>query len=182
MSSRLPYLRDDDPRTQGDTGRAVRERRGGTLLNLDRMLLYSEPLAAGWNAYLGALRRRCSLPGKWRELAIVRVALLTRAGYEYAQHAPEALACGVTQAQLDALAHWERAAPALFDDTERAVLAYTDAMTLQVQVSDAVYARVHAALGDTHLVELTATVAAYNMVARFLEALQVTMDGEAAPR
>ena len=56
---------------------------------------------------------------------------------------------------------------------ERAVLAYTDAMTRQVQVSDTVFAAVQVHLSDAHMVELTATVAAYNMVSRFLEALQI---------
>ena len=57
---------------------------------------------------------------------------------------------------------------------ERAVLAYTDAMTRQVQVPDAVFQAARQAMGsDKLLVELTATVAAYNMVSRFLEALQV---------
>ena len=56
----------------------------------------------------------------------------------------------------------------------RAVLAYTDAMTRQVQVPDAVFQAARQAMGsDKLLVELTATVAAYNMVSRFLEALQV---------
>ncbi|TXJ06144.1 MAG: carboxymuconolactone decarboxylase family protein, partial [Alicycliphilus sp.] len=56
---------------------------------------------------------------------------------------------------------------------ERAVLAYTDAMTRQVQVSDEVFAFVAAHFEPRRLVELTATVAAYNMVSRFLEALQI---------
>ena len=82
-----------------------------------------------------------------------------------------ALKEGVSQAQLDALPAWEGSD--LFDERERAVLAYTDAMTRTVQVPDPVFAAVRAAFDDRMLVELTATVAAYNMVSRFLEALQV---------
>ena len=37
---------------------AIEARRGGSLLNLDRMLLWSEPLARGWNGYLRAVRTR----------------------------------------------------------------------------------------------------------------------------
>lgn len=65
-------------------------------------------------------------------------------------------------------------ASTLFSERERAVLAYTDAMTRQVQVPEAVFQAARAAMGsDKLIVELTATVAAYNMVSRFLEALQV---------
>ena len=56
---------------------------------------------------------------------------------------------------------------------ERAVLAYTDAMTLQVQVPDHVFAAVSALHTAPEIVEITATIAAYNMVSRFLEALQI---------
>ena len=101
----------------------------------------------------------------------MRVAALNGASYEADQHVPYALKEGVSQAQLDALSTWEGSD--LFDDRERAVLAYTDAMTRAVQVPDPVFAAVRAAFDDRMLVELTATVAAYNMVSRFLEALQV---------
>lgn len=43
---------------------AVRARRGGGPLNLDRVLLHSPPLAAGWNAFMGTVRTGLSLaPG-----------------------------------------------------------------------------------------------------------------------
>jgi len=52
-------------------------------------------------------------------------------------------------------------------------LAYTDAMTKNIQVPAEVFAAVKAQLTERLLVELTATVAAYNMVSRFLEAMQI---------
>ena len=52
---RLPYL-DDDQVGPADLVAAVRKRRGGELLALDRMLLYSPPLAEGWNEMLGRVR------------------------------------------------------------------------------------------------------------------------------
>jgi alkylhydroperoxidase family enzyme len=177
MTERLPYITDSAPQAVTATAQAVRERRGGTLLNLDRILLHSEPLAKGWNTFLGMLRRGCALDGRLRELAILRIALLTRAPYEHYQHVPEALACGASQIQIDALPEW-RQLSALFSATEQAVLAYTDEMTQQVQVSDATYAAVRAALSDSDLVELTATIGAYNMVARFLEAFLITPQHE----
>ena len=60
-----------------------------------------------------------------------------------------------------------------FDDTERAVLDYTDALTRQVQVDDAIFERVRGHFNPRGLVEVTATIAAYNMVSRFLIGLDV---------
>jgi hypothetical protein len=58
--------------------RSIETRRGGALLNLDRMLLWSEPLARGWNTYLRAIRTELSLSPFLRELAICVVARLKR--------------------------------------------------------------------------------------------------------
>jgi alkylhydroperoxidase family enzyme len=53
------------------------------------------------------------------------------------------------------------------------VLAYIDAMTRHIQVPDAVFAAVNALHAPRQMVEITATVAAYNMVSRCLEAFQI---------
>jgi AhpD family alkylhydroperoxidase len=167
--ARIPYADPDRPEVQALAERIKAER--GSVLHLYRMLLHSPAVAEGWLAYLTAIRHRSALPGAIRELVIMRVAVLNGAPYEADQHAPIALREGVTQAKLDSLADWANSD--LFDARERAVLAYTDAMTRQIQVLDEVFSAVRAAFDDKLLVELTATVAAYNMVSRFLEALEV---------
>ena len=133
--------------------------------------MHSAPIAEGWLNYLTAVRQKSSLPGSLRELIIMRVALLNHAPYEADQHAPIALREGLSQAQLDALPDWSTSP--LFNAQQRAVLAYTDAMTRQVQVSDEVFNALAALYEPAQVVEITATVAAYNMVSRFLEALQI---------
>lgn len=176
--ARITYADVTRPEAKALADQIVAER--GNLLHLYRMLLHSPPVAAGWLRYLTAIRQQCALPGDVRELVIMRVASLNGAPYEADQHAPYALKEGVTQAQLDALADWEGSD--LFGARERAVLAYTDTMTRHVQVPDPVFEALRAWFDDRLLVELTATVAAYNMVSRFLEALQVhSHDAPAGP-
>ena len=167
--ARIPYadLQQPDVRDLADRVKAER----GSILHLYQMLLHSPPVAGGWLTYLTAIRQHATLNGGLRELVIMRVAVLNGAPYEAEQHAPIALKEGVTQAQLDALDGWETAS--CYSDTQRAVLAYTDAMTRNVQVPDDVFEAVRAQLTPKLVVELTATVAAYNMVSRFLEALQI---------
>lgn len=167
--ARIPYADCSSEAARPLASRIVAAR--GGILHLYQMLMHSTPIAQGWLDYLTAIRQQSSLPGDVRELVIMRVALLNRAPYEADQHAPIALAEGVSQAQLDALAQWEDSP--LFGARERAVLAYTDAMTVQVQVPDAVFALTSAHFAAQQVVELTATIAAYNMVSRFLEALQI---------
>jgi len=121
------------------------------------------------------------------ELGICTVALLTGAKYEYHHHAPDFLTAGGTQAQLDALnrvvqgdACQTVSDPAL-NDVESLVVQYAAQMTRHVKVDDAVFAALQARFTTTEVVELTTAIATYNMVARFLMALQITPDGE-APR
>lgn len=158
---------------------AILERRGGTLLNLDRALLWSEPLARGWNVYLNNVRTGLATSRKLRELAICTVALTTGAHYEYHHHAPDFLAAGGSQAELDALNAFvhagARAMPAGALGADEALLVeYAASMTRDIKVPDALFDRMRARFDTTQLVELTATIATYNMVARFLLALGVT--------
>jgi alkylhydroperoxidase family enzyme len=156
---------------------AILARRGGSLLNLDKALLWSEPLARGWNGYLKAVRSELPTSRKLRELGICTVALLTGATYEYHHHAPDFLAAGGSQAELDALQAFSRtpdAAPSGLGADEALVARYAAQMTRRVKVDDALFAQMQQRFDATQLVELTAAIATYNMVARFLVALGVT--------
>jgi alkylhydroperoxidase family enzyme len=158
---------------------AVLRRRGGQLLELDQALLWSEPVARGWNHYLGNVRTQLPTSRKLRELGILTVALCTGADYEYKHHAPDFLAAGGTQIELDALQrHFQahprgRAANATLGAPERAVIDYAVQVTLDVKVSDDVFAAMQAQFDTTQIVEITTAIAAYNMVARILVPLQV---------
>jgi alkylhydroperoxidase family enzyme len=85
---------------------------------------------------------------------------------------------GLTIEQCDALADW-RASP-LFDSRQRAVLAYTDAMTHHVQVPDDVFDELRRYFNERQIVELTVLIGTYNMHTRVLAALEI--DAETAPR
>ena len=172
--ARLPYADPDDPHARALVERIVAER--GSLLHLYQMLLHSPPLATGWLAFLTEVRQRLALDAGLRELVIMQVAHLNGAPYEAGQHAPLALREGLTPAQLEALPRW-REAPG-FSALQRAALALTDAMTRDIQVPAELIEAVRAELGDRETVELVATIAAYNMVSRFLEALQIHADDE----
>lgn len=175
---RIPYQPSDlaEPKAIVD---AMRERRGGALLNLDRMLLHSPALARGWNAFLNDVRNNLELRPRLRELAMCQVALLNGAHYEFHHHAPEFLKAGGTQLQLDALRD-PASASAAFDAGERAIIALIRAITVDVKVSDAVFDAARTALKSDQLtVELVGVVATYNMVSRFLVALNIGQEGEA---
>jgi alkylhydroperoxidase family enzyme len=163
---------------------AILARRGGALINLDRALLWSEPLARGWNTYLRAVRTELPTSRRLRELGICTVALLTGAQYEYHHHAPDFLAAGGTQAQLDALNAFVQADPRgiprdpALSELDALVIRYAAQMTLDVKVDDEVFDALRRHFDETGIVELTSAIATYNMVARFLVALQITPENK----
>ena len=153
---------------------AILARRGGKLLNLDRALLWSEPLARAWNVFLGAVRREMALDGRLREIAICEVARATGAEYEFGHHWPEYVKAGGSEALRAKLADPEAATrDAAFTDDERLAMRYALAMTRDVKVPRSLFDEMKRRFSTTELVELTAAVATYNMVARFLVALEV---------
>ncbi|EME87331.1 uncharacterized protein MYCFIDRAFT_127164 [Pseudocercospora fijiensis CIRAD86] len=173
---RLSYI-DDDPKMETEEDQAVVERvkarRGGKLIALDKALLHAPPVADGWNAFLKAIRTQTTLPASIRELAICRVAALNQAWYEWDAHAPilkeaNVLSDDVVEKIKDR--DWKGNG---LDEKHLAVFEYTNAMTLEVIVKDQTFQKVKGLFSEREVVEITATIAAYNTVSRFLVALDV---------
>jgi len=176
---RLPAWTPELKAQPEDLVQAIKARRGGEFINLDLTLLWSEPVARGWNIFLKEVRTGLGTSRKLREIGICTVALLTGAQYEYLHHAPDFLTAGGTQAELDALhrvvsqdARRGVRDPAL-DPTMSLVIQYAAQLTQDVKIEDAVFEEMKKTFDTTQIVELTTAIAAYNMVARVLMALEV---------
>ncbi len=145
----------------------------GRISPLYQVLLNSPPIAHGWEQMLSAVRNRNSLPAGLRELVILRVAVLNRAPYEFDAHVPHALKAGVLQVVIDGLRAVPLAAELPLSPAERVALRLTDAMTRDIDVPQALYDEVKQHFDAQGQIDLVATAAAYNMVSRFLVALQI---------
>jgi hypothetical protein len=154
---------------------AIRKRRGGQLINLDRMLLHSIPFARGWNQFIGEVRENLSLDPKFRELGMCGVAILNGAEYEFFHHAPPFRKAGGTEEQVSALRDIGKPNfnQACFNALDLDVIELTLQITQNIQVDNTLIIRLREALGNTQLVELVGVIAAYNMVSRFLIALDI---------
>jgi len=195
---RLPYApADPSPSATASEkeiyARIAARRNPRPVTKLDRALLHCPPVANGWNELLGAIRTKTTLSQAIMEFSICRIAVLNDAVYEWSAHAPLAIKAGVKREVLDIVKKEEccsstNAIKALqereegekgLSKTEWAVLAYTDQMTRSVKVEDAVFESLKEWFDQRQIIELTATVASYNCVSRFLVALDVCeMNGE----
>ena len=149
--------------------RILQER--GRISLLYQVLLNSPSIAQGWEAMLTAVRNKSSVPADLRELLILRVAVLNKAGYEFDAHIPHALKAGVPQAKIDALRSLTLSE--IFSADEKLLLQMTDHMTRDIEVPAELMVQVTLQYSPERVVELVATVAAYNMVSRFLVALNI---------
>lgn len=153
---------------------AIRARRGGHLLNLDRLLLHSPPFTEGWGELLGRVRNGLALDANLRELAICTVAACCGADYELHHHRRPFIASGGTAQQFEALC--AKGNHALFDARQQQVIRLAQGITGN-QPEPTLLQALRADLGESALLELVGVIAAYNMVARFVVALGVEVEG-----
>ncbi len=143
----------------------------GRISLLYQVLLNSGPIASGWERLLTAVRNETGVPADLRELIILRVAVLNGAAFEFDAHVPHAQKAGVSARKIQAVR--EQALSDVFAPLERLVLELADAMTRDIVVPSAVMEPLRDCFDAKSVVEIVATVAAYNMVSRLLVALHI---------
>jgi len=100
------------------------------------------------------------------------VAILNNVEYVKRAHGPSyALKEGLTPEQVSAITDWQSSN--LFNDKQRALLAYTDAMTQQIEVADDLFGEIRNHFSERQTVELTMLIGTYNMFTRVLQALKI---------
>ena len=117
------------------------------------------------------------LDPKLRELGQTRVGWCVGSRFVYSQHRKACRTVGITDEQIDAIEAWETAE--CFDGAERAVLAYTDALSIQHgRVPDGVFEALRAHLTDEEILELTYIVCTYAMHGVMSRALRLEFDAD----
>jgi AhpD family alkylhydroperoxidase len=181
---RVPYAPKEPPNPSDEPiyARIAARRAPRPLIPLDLALLHNTAVADGWNSFIGAIRTQTSLSPAVKELAVSRVAVLNSAVHEWDSHAALALKAGVSKEGMETVFTAEvcKKGDQVEEDGKGGlskeqwiVIAYTDQMTRGVEVDDGVMEQLKGCFEDKEVVELTATVAAYNCVSRFLVALDV---------
>lgn len=110
-----------------------------------------------------------------RELGQTRAGWAAGSQFVYSQHCKSLRGLGETEERIDAIRYWPAAT--CFTDTERLVLAYTDALVYDHgRVADEVFDALKAALGDRALLELTYITTLYLQHAVMSRALRTEFD------
>jgi 4-carboxymuconolactone decarboxylase len=146
----------------------------GSLINIYKLLLHSPEIAGSWFELINATRKT-KLSGRMRELAIVRIASAFKYAYALQQHVGRiATSEGVNEADCDALKDWPSSKS--FNERERTILAYVDAMLQGPEVPDDIFDNLRKHLSEQEILEVSVIVGAYLMHNRVFTALRVDLE------
>jgi 4-carboxymuconolactone decarboxylase len=168
--ARIPY---PDPKTLSAETQAILD--GMQPLNIFRMMAGGEGLLRAFSRMGNYLLFRTSLDATLREIAIIRVGVLSKASYEVHQHERIGRGLGMGEALIAAI-HAGADDPA-FDDLQRLVMRFTDDVVANVRAGDATFEPLRGRLPPQALQELTMTIGYYMMVSRYLETFGVEIEG-----
>ena len=143
-------------------------------LNIFRMLAGGEGLLAAFGRFGNHLLYKTALDPVLREIAIVRVGVVTGASYELHQHEEISRRLGMSEELLEAVREGQGASG--LDELQAKVVAYTDDLIANVRASDATFDPLRRALTTRELQELTVTIGFYLAVARYLETFGVDIE------
>ena len=168
--ARVPLIGEERSDLAPFITRVKKER--GKLINLYRVLMNSPAIAEGWLDFNSIVRYKTTLDPALREMIILRVSILNGAEYQARIHgASHALQAGLSAEQIAALGDWVNSG--LFIKPQRAALAWTDAMTRQIDVPDTLHNELQRHFDDQAVVEITVLTGAYNMHTRVARALRI---------
>lgn len=151
----------------------------GKLIGPLRAVIHWPELADHWQKLGALLRFKTDFPARLSELAILVTARAWDAQLEWHAHAPIAREAGLGEATIAAIR--EGRCPKLDDPDEQAVYDFAAEMQATHTVSEAAYARVRERFGTLGVVQLTALLGYYTMVAMTLNAHDIPLPDGAVP-
>lgn len=152
----------------------ISESGGFPAVNIFKALAHSPNLGRAFLRTGTAVLGQADLSPILRELAILRVGHVNRAHYEWTHHVLLGQSVGLTMEKINAAKDWQTSD--LFDETEKAVLAYTDEVNENIRAADETFNQVTRLLGEQQVVELTVTIAYYGAISRVLESLGIELE------
>lgn len=141
--------------------------------------IHSPQLAPLWSEFGEYLRYRTVVPPRLGELAIIVAARRWCSQVEWWVHARAAAEAGVPAPVIEAIRACDP--PSFDDEADSCVYEFTRSLQVQGQVEDGVYRAATSILGTQGVVELTAIIGYYTMVAMTLNAHRIPVPEEHQP-
>lgn len=150
-------------------------------LHVFKLVAHAETCFRPFLRYGASILGRQALSARLRELAILRVARLADAEYEWVQHVPIARAAGVRDEQIAALEHGALEADC-FDEVDRLVLAFTDDVVRTGRPPRERFEALARHLPPRELVELVLAIGFYLAIGKLMTAFEIDLDPPSGDR
>jgi uncharacterized peroxidase-related enzyme len=142
--------------------------------NVVKALANSPGLAGKVFPLANYFMNQSALDPRTRELAVLMLMKRCDCEYGFVRHIDIAKRCGLSQEQIDDIGNYQTSARFTADD--KVILRYAEELTVKARVDDDLYARAEKLVGKQNIIDLTGAIAFWNMMARNLNALQVTLE------
>jgi alkylhydroperoxidase family enzyme len=144
-------------------------------LNIFATLARNPPLLDHFGRFFTYLLKKGSLPGRERELVILRVGWRHRSEYEFGQHTIEGIREGLTPDEVEAVTG-EAVASDRWSPDDRALLAMADELCLHDAVSETTWHALARRWDEAQLLELVVLAGGYRMVCGLLNTVGIQLE------
>ena len=142
--------------------------------NLFTTLVRHPKLFKRWSVFANHVLFKSSLDAVSRELAILRIAWLTQADYEWGQHVLIARECGLSDAVIRRVKQGAEAKG--WESHERALLLAVDQLHDHCEIDDACWTALEGRLSEQQILDLIFTVGNYRLLAGFMKSAHIVRD------
>ena len=163
-----------EPDQLDEAGREIMDRFGDEPLNIFRTMANHPDLLKRWLVFANHILGKSSLPERERELLILRIGWLCRAGYEWGQHVLIGRDCGLAEEEIQRLKQGPDAAGWSAGDAD--LLRAVDELHGDAFISDETWARLAERWSTQQLMDIVFTVGQYNLVSMALNSFGVQPD------
>lgn len=170
--NRIPLVAVEDLNAEQ---RDAYDNRPGGKLNLSRLLAHAVTMQPGISAAVQGMMSGIEVPALERQICVLAVLHLDRGAYEWAQHMQVSKMMGIPDAKIEAIAD-DRFGDPVFDDREKALLAFTRQVVKTVRVDDFVFNAVAAFYSPRQIVELIHVIGLYMLFVRVSEVAELEID------
>ncbi len=143
-------------------------------LNIFRTLANHPKLLRRWLVFGNHVLFKSTLPPRERELVILRIGWLCRAGYEWGQHVAIGREAGLSDEEIQRITEGPEAAG--WSELDTLLLKATDELHADAFVSDPTWKALAGHLSTQQLMDLVFAVGQYNLVSMALNTFGVQLD------
>ena len=142
--------------------------------NIFRTLMHHPKLAQRWMVFANHVLGKSSLPERERELVILRVGHLCRAGYEWNKHADISRFLGMSEEEINSSTSGPETSG--LSELDHLILLATDELLGDAHISDTTWQGLSEHFSTEQLMDFVFTVGQYNLVSMALNSFGVQYD------